>query len=98
MNQTVRDGLSLIVELRKINSALPELLKTTLQNNGSVDDVKAIFDIMAKLSQPIENYGQGRGVIEKIELKNTAQSSSDIKSHNEVINNAKKIFGKKTGN
>ena len=94
-NQTMRDGLSLIVELRKINNALPELLKTTLQNSGSIADIKAIFDVMANLSQHSERSTQGRGEVDKSEPTIKKESNSDISIENEVINNAKKIFGKR---
>ncbi|MTC74183.1 hypothetical protein GKR75_07890 [Providencia sp. wls1919] len=95
MNKTMRDGLSLIVELRKINSSLPELLKTTLQNNGSINDLKAIIDIMANLSQSTEKVGQERAqqterFKETIKEKDERYGSSKI----ETIKNAKKIFNK----
>ncbi|WP_272664008.1 MULTISPECIES: hypothetical protein [unclassified Providencia] len=95
MNQTVRDGLSLTVELRKINSALPELLKTTLQNNGSITDVKAIFDIMANLPQSSKKTGQGRGQTESVDTTMTKEAEPHSLSKTETIANAKKIFGKK---
>lgn len=94
MNQTVRDGLSLIVELRKINSALPELLKTTLQNNGSITDVKAIFDIMANLPQSNKKSGQGREQIKSVDTTITKEVEPNTSPKTETIANAKKIFGK----
>lgn len=95
MNKTMRDGLALIVELRKINSALPELLKTTLQHSGSIADVKAIFDMMGNLSQPIEKQMQRRGQSEKVEATITKVVEPDTSSKKEAVANAKKIFGKK---
>lgn len=94
MNKTMRDGLSLIVELRKINSSLPELLKTTLQNNGSINDVKAIIDVMATLSQPSDKTGKKKRAVDNHESPIVKGDNLNTSATNEVVTNAKKIFGK----
>ncbi|EJF7713196.1 hypothetical protein AB7Y07_16580 [Providencia rettgeri] len=95
MNKTMRDGLSLIVELRKINSSLPELLKTTLQNNGSINDLKAIIDVMATLSKTSDKTGKAKESVENCEPPIAKEDNSNTSATNEVIANAKKIFSKK---
>ncbi|MEY0952199.1 hypothetical protein AB7179_18650 [Providencia manganoxydans] len=94
MNKTMRDGLSLIVELRKINSSLPELLKTTLQNNGSINDVKAIIDVMATLSQTSDKTGKKKRAVDNHESPIVKGDNLNTSATNEVVTNAKKIFGK----
>lgn len=94
MNKTMRDGLSLVVELRKINSSLPELLKTTLQNNGSINDVKAIIDVMATLSQTSDKTGKKKRAVDNHESPIVKGDNLNTSATNEVVTNAKKFFGK----
>lgn len=93
--QTVRDGLSLIFELRKLNNSLPELLKTVLQNSGSIADIRAIFDVVEGLNKnvitPVEKEHSLSNDTESQHL--SIRKNQEI-NNNQSINNARKIFGK----
>lgn len=93
--QTVRDGLSLVFELRKLNENLPELLKAVLQSSGKITDIKAIFDIIEGLSEDTVNTVKEKKSLyvseEEQYLKDKQVSNVEKKS----VSNAKKIFGRK---
>lgn len=93
--QTVRDGLSLVFELRKLNENLPELLKAVLQSSGKITDIKAIFDIIEGLNEDTVNTVKEKKSLyvseEEQYLKNRQVNNIEKKS----VSNAKKIFGKK---
>lgn len=49
----IRDALLLFFGLRELDARLPSFLSTTIENNGDLDDVRAVFDAFSKNNEEI---------------------------------------------
>ncbi|RXK32690.1 hypothetical protein BBD39_10175 [Arsenophonus endosymbiont of Bemisia tabaci Asia II 3] len=49
----IRDALMLYFGLRELDARLPSFLSTTIENDGNLDDARAVFDAFAKNTEKI---------------------------------------------
>lgn len=49
----IRDALMLYFGLRELDARLPSFLSTTIENDGNLHDVRAVFDAFAKNNEEI---------------------------------------------